>query len=372
MGMQVTSNRHLETLIRIDMTSNILFICGSLNQTTQMHQIARQLADFQCCFTPFYADGLIDLLAQRGMLNASILGGRHWQDTQNYLAEHHLPVDYRGEEREYDLVVTCTDLIVPENIRRKRLILVQEGITMPEGVAYQIVRALKFLPRYLADTASTGLSDSYDLFCVASEGYRQLFIRKGVRPEKIAVTGIPNYDNLIQDIDNPFPYHGYVLVATSPTREAFRYDNRPAFLRRCVQIANGRPLIFKLHPLEKVERARREIAEIAPDALVYTHGNVNHMIANSEAVITQTSTCTYVALALMKEVYTQLNLDELHRLMPLQNQGDSSRRIANLCRRIIATPMPKLEALRAISRHRSKSPRWAKRAPRGRWDTPNP
>jgi hypothetical protein len=354
------------------MTSNILFICGSLNQTTQMHQIASQLADSQCYFTPFYADGIENSMAQRGWLNASILGGRHWQDTKNYLAEHHLPVDYRGEGQSYDLVVTCTDLIVPKNIRRKRLILVQEGITMPEGFAYHLVRALKFLPRYLADTAATGLSDGYDLFCVASEGYRQLFIHKGVRPEKIAVTGIPNYDNLSKDIENPFPYHGHVLVATSPSREAFRYDNRLAFLQRCVQIANGRPLIFKLHPLEHAERARREIARVAPGALVLTHGNVNHMIANAEAVITQTSTCTYVALALKKEVHTQLDLNELRRLMPIQNQGDSSRRIANLCRWILRIPMPELEALRVISRNRSKSQPWAKRLPRGRWDAPNP
>ena len=30
-------------------------------------------------------------------------------------------------------------------------------------------------------------------FCVASEGYRDLFISKGVKPEKIYVTGIPNF-----------------------------------------------------------------------------------------------------------------------------------------------------------------------------------
>jgi hypothetical protein len=47
----------------------------------------------------------------------------------------------------------------------------------------------------LAGTAATGLSDAYHAFCVASEGYRDFFIRKGARPEKIIITGIPNFDN---------------------------------------------------------------------------------------------------------------------------------------------------------------------------------
>jgi len=41
------------------MKTNILLICGSLNQTTMMHKIFAQLTEFNCYFTPFYADGLI-------------------------------------------------------------------------------------------------------------------------------------------------------------------------------------------------------------------------------------------------------------------------------------------------------------------------
>ena len=354
------------------MTTNLLFICGSLNQTTQMHQIAAQLADYRCYFTPFYADGIEDFAAQKGWLNSTVLGGRHMLDTRAYLDEHQLPVDFRGERRPYDLVVTCSDLIVPRNIRRKRVVLVQEGMTIPEGPVYHLVKALRFLPRYLANTAASGLSDNYDLFCVASEGYRELFIRKGVRPEKIAVTGIPNYDNLADNFNNSFPFRDYVLVATSANRESMQREDRMTFLKRCAQIADGRPIIFKLHPLEKFERASREIARIAPEALVLQRGNVNHMIANASTVITQKSTCTFVALALEKEVYSQLDLDELHRLMPLQNKSDSARRIANLCRRVLHTPLPLLETLRAVSRSRAKSPAWSRRMPKGRWETPNP
>ena len=49
----------------------------------------------------------------------------------------------------YDLVVTCSDLVVPKNIRHGRVVLVQEGMTDPENMAYYLVKYLG-LPRYLA------------------------------------------------------------------------------------------------------------------------------------------------------------------------------------------------------------------------------
>lgn len=326
--------------------SKILLIGGSLNQTTQMHQVAQQLADHDCFFAPFYAEGVIDWAAHLGWLNHTVLGGRHHRDTLQYLQDHHLPVDFYGSANDYDLVITCSDLILPRNIQRTRLVLVQEGITTPEGWAYQFVRHLRFLPRFIANTSATGLSDAYDLFCVASEGYRKLFLRKGVRAEKIAVTGIPNFDNLQEYVENSFPYQGYVLVATTPLRENFQYENRSAFLQRCVSIAAGRQLIFKLHPLENFKRARREIKKVIPEALIYTEGNINPMIANASVVITQQSSCTYVALALGKETYSQLSLTELQELMPVQNGGDSAHRIAAACRQILATPLSELLTVR--------------------------
>jgi len=60
---------------------NILFIGGSLNQTTMMHQISKHLSEHECYFTPYYADGLISLVAKTGLLNKTILGGRHHRDT---------------------------------------------------------------------------------------------------------------------------------------------------------------------------------------------------------------------------------------------------------------------------------------------------
>ncbi len=328
-----------------DMTENILFICGSLNQTIMMHKISMQMDGYKSFFTPYYADGIENFAASRGWLDFTVLGGRHLQDTRDYLAKNFLSLDQRGTKRDYDLVVTCSDLIVQRNIRNKRLVLVQEGITEPETWLYHLVKWLR-LPRYLANTATSGLSNAYDVFCVASEGYADLFARKGVKRGKLYVTGIPNFDDVKNNLTNEFPYHGHVLVATSPLRETFRYDDRDQFIRKCLEIAAGRQLIFKLHPTEKVDRAKREIEKIAPGALVFSTGNVNHMIANASSVITQQSTSTYVAVGLGKETHTVLDMDELKRLMPIQNNGDSARRIASICRRVLHTPMPLIERAR--------------------------
>jgi len=103
--------------------------------------------------------------------------------------------------------------------------LIQEGITEPEGLAYHIVKFLH-LPRWMANTSMSGLSNAYDTFCVASNGYKTLFTRKGARPEKIVVTGIPNFDDLAHFKPKDFPFKDYVLVATTPFRETMRPEFR--------------------------------------------------------------------------------------------------------------------------------------------------
>ncbi|MCA2001430.1 MAG: CDP-glycerol glycerophosphotransferase family protein [Chloroflexi bacterium] len=336
---------------------NILFICGSLNQTTQMHAIARNLMrEHQCYFTPYYGDGIEDLFARMGLLNFTVLGGRHKRETMEYLASQNLPLDPRGESRSYDLVVTCSDLLVPKNVRNKRLILVQEGITEPESLMFHLVKWFK-LPRYLANTSTNGLSDAYDIFCVASQGYADLFVRKGVKEHKIAVTGIPNFDNLKTALQNDFPIRGHVLVATSPLRETFRFDNRKAFLQKCRAIAGGRTLVFKLHPLENEKRATREIEKYAPGALVFAYGDIKPMIANADIFITQQSTSAFIALALGKEVYANLKVEELKRLMPIQNEGASAAQIARICERILHTPLEVLLTKRKLAQPRLKRER---------------
>ena len=253
-----------------------------------MHKIAQELSDHECYFTPYYADGLINLLAKGGMLNNTILGGRHHRNTMKYLRENNLPLDIRGKKDHYDLVLTGSDAIIQKNIHKTRIILIQEGMTEPEGIPYHLVKALK-LPRWLANTSVTGLSNAFDAFCVASQGYRDLFIHKGVHPEKIVITGIPNFDNLGEIEKSDFPYEDFVLVATTPFRETMRPEIRPLFIRRCVDIANGRQLIFKLHPLENAYRAIREINRYAPGAKIYWRGDINKMMAKAQTVITQWS-----------------------------------------------------------------------------------
>ena len=331
---------------------NALFICGSLNQTRIMHSISTQLAEVDCYFTPFYADGIVGLVSRLGWLDFSILGGQHRRSTQKYLIDQGLRMDYEGKSRSYDLVFTCTDLIIQRNILKSRLILVQEGITDPETWLYRLVRYLK-LPRYLANTAATGLSDAYDLFCVASPGYRDLFIRKGVRREKIAVTGIPNFDDVNSYRNNPFPYSGYVLVTTTSLRETLKPDDRMGFLRKTRQLADGKPVIFKLHPNENFERAEREIRRIFPDAPIFRDGNTAHMVANCDLLVTQHSTVSLLGAALGKPVITDLDAGTLKRLAPIQNGGSSARRIAYLGRQLLQMPLVELRSAkgrRAIRR----------------------
>lgn len=319
------------------MSSKILLICGSLNQTTMMHQISRHLAGFDCYFTPFYADGFLDEFQRRNLLDFTILGGKHRRNTLEYLKRERLQVDEGGQSRSYDIVLTCTDLIIQQNISGKKMVLVQEGMTEPEGLRYHLARTFG-LPRYLANTSATGLSDAYNLFCVASPGYRKLFIQKGVRPEKIAVTGIPNFDHFNQYKKNDFPYHHYVLAATSNSREVFKPDNRVEFIRKVVNIAAGRRILFKLHPNENEIRARAEIERYAPGALIFEDGNIHHMVANCDVLVTQTSSVTFIGLALDKEVHSDLNLKQLRALMPIQNEGTSAYLIADFCRQLAHQP----------------------------------
>lgn len=309
----------------------ILFICGSINQTSQMHRISMHLPDYDHYFTPYYADGFIELVRRMGMADYTVLGHKLAGRCMAYLRTHDLNLDYGGRLYDYDLVLTCSDLVMPKNIRARKVVLIQEGMTDRENVIYDIVKALK-LPRYLASTSAMGLSHAYDYFCVASEGYRDLFIRKGVDPATIRVTGIPNFDNCVEFLNNDFPHRNHVLVATSDMRETFKWENRRKFIIECLRIADGRELIFKLHPNERVDRATREINRWAPGALVYSSGNTDHMIANCSVLITRYSSVVYVGLALGKEVHSSFELGSLQRQLPIQNDGTSARAIASLCR----------------------------------------
>ena len=306
----------------------ILFIGGSLNQTTMMHAISKHLPDYDNYFTPHYADGILNWAAKKGWLDFTVLGGRHKYLSNTFLEENNCKIDYRGTEFYYDLVITGSDLIIQNNIKNKKILLVQEGMTDPENLMYHLVKKLK-LPRFLASTSTTGLSNAYNLFCVASEGYKDLFIRKGVNAAKIRVTGIPNFDNVKQHLNNNFPYKNYALVATSDSRETLKYENRKQFIDSAISLADGKRLIFKLHPNENFERAIREINKYAPGSLVYIDKSINELIANCDILITKYSSVVYVGMALGKIVHSDFNMDFLRALTPIQNDGTSARAIAS-------------------------------------------
>ncbi|NWF89865.1 MAG: CDP-glycerol glycerophosphotransferase family protein [Ignavibacteriaceae bacterium] len=312
----------------------LLFICGSLNQTTMMHEISKHFDDYECMFTPYYADGFVELLRKLDLLDFTILGGRFKEQTLEYLYSNNLQIDYKGLTGYYDLVFTCSDLIVPKNIRKSKIILVQEGMTDPENFMYYLVKYL-YLPRYLASTSTQGLSKLYHKFCVASEGYKNLFIHKGVKEDKIIVTGIPNFDNAKKFTKNNFPFKHFVLAATSDARETFKYENRKKFIQKVLDIANGRQVIFKLHPNENYVRAIKEINKYAPKALVLTNGSINEMIANCDVLITKYSSVVYVGMALGKEVYSDFCLKKLKELLPTQNGGLSANNIAQVGRDLL-------------------------------------
>jgi hypothetical protein len=314
----------------------ILFVGGSLNQSSIAHAVARELeGEYEYYFSSYYVDGFYSILKKLGLLEFTVVGGNQLRRTMKYFTENNLPMDQAGASHDYDLFVFVQDILLPGNTKGKPLLLIQEGMTDREGFAYRLVKWFK-LPLYLAGTAATGLSDRYQTFCVASEGYKNLFVSKGAKPEKIVVTGLPNFDNAVQYYENDFPHKDYVMVATSDSRETFKRKNKKKFLEWTKEIAKDRPIIFKLHPNENVERSSEEIRAILPDATIMTDGNTEQMIANSQALITEYSTCIYVGLALEKESYSDyFDIEFLKELMPIQNRGESGKRIAAECRKIL-------------------------------------
>lgn len=308
----------------------VLFVCGSQNQTTQMHQIALELPAVESWFTPYYSDHWsARLLLRLGALERAILGFGRRGRCLDYLNANGLAVDLCGEENVYDLCVTCNDQVLPEALKSAPWVLVQEGIQEPLNWRARLWRWARIVPTPLTGTATFGLSNGYTRFCVASEGYRERYLAEGIPSDKIVVTGIPNFDDFARYRNNAFPYRGYVLVCTSDARETWLAADRSALLRRAVAIAAGRPLFFKLHPNERVDRATREIREVAPDARIFSTGSAEEMVANCEVLVTEWSSVTFCGVALGKEVHSLHALDEVRALLPIQN-GCAAREIAGV------------------------------------------
>lgn len=317
----------------------ILFIVGSPNQTSQMHQVAAQLPEYDCYFSQLYSKNFFVRQAIRcGLLDTTVFGGEFKRKSDAYLEQHGLRNDYARSVyyNRYDMAVLCTDLYVTRELRSLKTVWVQEGMTDPITPWGKWTRRLGLPAFTAANTAFNGCSNICDIYCAASEGYRQQFAQLGTDAEKIFVTGIPNYDQAAAYLNNPFPYRGYVLVATSDIRETFRKEDRPAFIRQCVRIAGGRQLIFKLHPNENKARAIGEIRAAAPpETMIFAEGKTEHMIANCDELITQYSTVVYTGIALGKKVHSWFDVEKLRQLAPVQNGGRSAALIADLCRQYL-------------------------------------
>lgn len=323
-------------MLKIARKPRVFFICGSLNQTTQMHQIASELPGCEAYFSPYYGDTYLTKLRQLGLVERTIAGRKLRQRCLDYLVEQGLAIDVDGRRGGYDLIVTCSDVVVPKNVRRKPMLVVQEGILDPDNYFWPLVRRFpNYVPRWLVGTAATGLSGQYDCFCVASEGYKELFIANGAPAERIVVTGMPNFDDCARFRDNEFPLRGYALACTSDARETLKLDDRRGFIRRALALAGSRELIFKLHPNEDAQRAIGEIKTWAPGARVFSSGPTEAMIANCDVLVTQFSSVVFVGLALGKEVHSFHPLETLQRLMPVQNKS-AARNIASQCRLLLA------------------------------------
>jgi hypothetical protein len=316
------------------MRRKILLLTGSLNQTSQMHEISKHLNAHDCWFSQVFSDSplLNTVLKYTPILDGTVLSEKFRIKCENYLNQHGLQIDQQGLKNQYDLVVCCTDMVFPEKFRNIKTVWVQEGMIDERTVLTALVQALG-LPNYFsADTSLNGSSNDCDVYCTASEGYKNHLTKYGTDRHKLIVTGIPNFDNDRQFLNNDFPHHNYVMVATSDVREIHHYENRPRFIKHATKIANGRQMLFKLHPNEKFDRAEAEIRKYAPaGTLIYNSGNTNHMIANCCELVTQYSTVVFAGISMGKKVHSYFNVDRLRKLVPVQNGGVSARNIAQVC-----------------------------------------
>lgn len=319
----------------------VLFLIGSPNQTTQMHQIAELLRDeFEPYFSQVYYDGWMrkfyKFLLWTGGLERTAVSGIAKQKADNYLKSHGLANDFEARvfNHHYDLIVCCSDIIVPWNLLAKtKSVFVQEGMTDALHLWQRLVKRFTRFPILAIGTALNGMNNCCDIYCVASEGYAAHFREIGVDADKLVVTGIPNFDNVEKLRQNTFPHRGYVMLATTDMRETYRFDDRPRLFAEATRIAAGRPLLVKFHPNEVMDRALAEARQhCPPGTLFFTEGNTEEMIANSVELITQYSTVAYVGLALGIPTHSFFDIEDLKRKLPWQNGGSSAARIAEICR----------------------------------------
>jgi hypothetical protein len=300
-----------------------------------MHEIARRLSECDCRFTPYYGDELESWLIQVGFADGAVDGQEQRERCLNYLNQHDLCADVSGETEDYDVIFSSSDLLIQRDRRRTPIVLIQEGIWDNRPTDYGLGKPLNSLRRWLAKNTWATSRDLYDQFCVASEGYRELYIRNGVDPERIVVTGLPNFDNFAAFCDNDFSYHDYVLACLPKRSTILGNYRRRTFIQEAVRIADRRPLAFTVHPAESSQRAVDEIRRYARTAEVLTQGDIGPMVANCSQLITQSWSLAMMGIVLGKQIHSYPDLENIYDFVPLQNGGQSALNIASVCRRLI-------------------------------------
>jgi len=313
-----------------------LFVCLTAYNTTILKHVADELKDWDCWFTPiFYNDDIVVKIAKIfGVFKRALESQKKTIEKMHQLCVN---IDFEAKQT-YDIIVLGNDFYIPEKLNRfQPKVLVQEGWLWPYGIKRWLV-ANTFLPVIFAGASGSGLSKSYEFYCVASDKYKELGIKSGIPKEKIKVTGLPTLDSLLSTYKQnniSKQRDEFVLLTTHPGREYFEGENRKKLLLKTRKIANKRPIIVKLHPNENINRAKKEISFWLPEAKVLINNDVNQLIADCSVLITTYSTTIYYALLLGKEVYCDYPIEKVKEFLPIQN-GVSAKKIADICREAIS------------------------------------
>src|SRR5580700_7110198 len=127
------------------MRKRILFITGSMNQTWQMHEISKHLNEYDCWFSQFFTDSVAYnfLINRTPLAKKTIFSGQFKENSEKYLRDNGLQIDYQAKKNTYDLVVYCSDLHIPKRLRENKIVWVQEGMTDKFTLLSWIIKALK-------------------------------------------------------------------------------------------------------------------------------------------------------------------------------------------------------------------------------------
>ena len=150
----------------------ILFLTGSMNQTLQMEAISKFLPEFDCVFSQLYAcNKMIAQAIKWGVLNTTILGNPLRRIAENYLIQNGYNLDYQAQLNTYDLVVYCSDILMPGNLKGIKSIWVQEGMIDPYTLLSRMVQKLGLPGYWSMGTSLNGTSNICDIYCTASPPY---------------------------------------------------------------------------------------------------------------------------------------------------------------------------------------------------------